>query len=409
VLRKTGGKAPGVAHTRLLLVVAWIAFQSIRLTDGSAGAVFSALWIVPHAVVPALFAVLGFCLAHAAAERSAREFLLDRVRRAGPVLLVAVMVSALVLGPAVTTGGLRAYVSDPTFAQYFLILVGWPRFELPGVFEFNDYAGVVNEALWLPPCFAIVVLSALGAMRSRAPRWIALAATTATLAIYLTGEAAGLIPSPGGSVIRNSFVASGLAAIFAGQCGTLGYLWRERLPIGWPVLLGSVVALGALALVAGPGFVDLPGAPIAIALLAGAGALAASARRYSGSWIAARAAPVLHGAMLFAFPLQQLAADLGPGRQSAPISLALSLPLAAALAWGLHWVTVRVGLAPKRAEPDLGELPPTALPDLRRPRYWKNLFRKAAAGLGLAVFVAVAGVIVILITIAALKSDPIGV
>lgn len=408
VLRKTGGKAPGVAHARAVLVFAWIAFQSVRVTNGLAGAVTSPLWIVPFVAVPGLFAVLGFCLAQAAADRPARDFVLDRVRRAGPVLLVAVMASALVLGPVMTTDGLRAYFADPAFARYFLNLAGWPGFELPGVFEFNDYSGVVNEALWLTPCFGIVVVTALAAMRSRRPHWLALAAASVTLAVYLAGEVAGLIPSPAISVFRNSFVASGLAAIFAGQCGILCYLWRDRLPVGWAVLAGPLIALAAVALLAGPGIIELPGAPFAIALLAAAGALAGSAQRLPGLWIAARVAPVLHGAMLFTFPLQQMAANLGLGRQSAVINLAVSLPVAAALAWALHWITTRIGLYPERAEPDFGEIA-FSLPELRGPRFWRNLYRQAAAGLGVAVAVATIGLIVILITIAALRSDPVGV
>lgn len=408
VLRKTGGRAPGLGQTRALLVIAWVAFQSFRVTDGNGGAVFSPLWIVPYVVVPALFAVLGFCLAQAAAGQSARAFAFDRVRRAGPVLLAAVLAAALLIGPAITTSGLRAYVTDPAFALYFLNLVGWPRFDLLGVFEFNDYSEVVNEALWLTPCFAIVAIVALGAMRSRAPRWFALLGAGITLAGYAAAETAGLMPLPGGSVIRNSFVGSGLAAIFAGQCGTLCYAWRDRLAIGLPILWAAAGILGGLALFAGPGFVDWPGALFAIALLGGAGALAAALRDWPGSWIAARAAPVLHGAMLFSFPLQQLAVDLGPTRQAALTNLVLSLPLAVALAWALHWLSVRFGLAPARAGPE-PQAPVLSLPGVRATRSWRNLARQAAAGLGIAFVVAAAGLIVILLTIAALQIDPVGV
>ena len=224
------------------------------------------------------------------------------------------------------------------------------------MFEFNDYSGVVNEAMWLTPCFGIVVVTALAAMRSRRPRWLALAAASIPLALYLAGEVAGLIPSPAISVFRNSFLASGLAAIFSGQCGILCYLWRDRVPVSWPILAGPIILLAAVALLARPGIIELPGATFAIALLAGAGALAGSARRLAGSWIAVRAAPVLLGAMLFTFPLQQMAVNFGPGRQSAVINLALSLPVAAALAWALHWITTRIGLTPPRAEHDFGEI-----------------------------------------------------
>ena len=408
VLHRTGGKVPGLAQTRAMLVIAWIGFQSFRVTDGYAGAVLSPLWIVPYAVVPALFALLGFCLAQAAATGTPRTFLLDRVRRAGPVLLVTVLATALLLGPAQSTDGLRAYLTDPAFASYFLNLAGWPRFDLPGVFEFNDYSEVVNEALWLTPCFAVVAIGALGAMRSRAPRWFALAAAFATLAGYVAGEVAGLIPSPAGSALRNSFVGNGLAAIFAGQCGVLCYLWRERAVIGWPIPVGAGFVLAALALFGNPGLIERPGVPVAIALLAGAVAIAASARRMPGAWIAAYAAPVLHGAMLLSFPLQQLAIDLGPSGQTASTNLALSLPVAVVLGWALHWISTRFGLAAVRIGPDLGEAG-QPLPDIRGKRWWQNLAQQFAVGLGIALVVAAAGLIVILLTVAALQQDPIGV
>lgn len=407
-LRRTGGIAPGIAQTRAALVLAWIAFQSLRLTSGLAGSVASPLWIVPFIVIPGLFAILGFCLVQSATERPVRGFVLDRLRRTYPALLVVVLASALVLGPLVTTASTGSYFADPRVARYFLNLAGWPTFDLPGVFEFNDYAAVVNEALWLTPCFAVVVILALAVTRVRRAGWLALASIGVTLSIYVGVKLGGRMPAASGSVLGDSFIHNGLAAILAGQVGILAHLWRERWPVGPWVLSGSLVFLGFMALFGGPNAIELPGAPLVVALLGSVVALAMSTRRLAGSRIAARLAPLLLGSLLFSFPLQQLAADLGPGRQSATINLALSLPIAAGLAWVLHWATLRLGVVSPRAEVVVDSAEPL-LADLRSPRFWRRLLRRTISGLGLAFAVATIGMIVILITVAALQRDPIGV
>ena len=79
-----------------------------------------------------------------------------------PALFVEITLSALVLGPLLTTWLLRDYVADIRFWEYFGNIVGRIRFELPGVFESNPVAGVVNQNLWtLKPEFYCYILMAI--------------------------------------------------------------------------------------------------------------------------------------------------------------------------------------------------------------------------------------------------------
>jgi peptidoglycan/LPS O-acetylase OafA/YrhL len=62
------------------------------------------------------------------------------------VLFVAVLV-----GPIVSTFGLREYFGDQRLWTYFSNLVFYIRFYLPGVFEDTPLAGAVNGSLWTLP------------------------------------------------------------------------------------------------------------------------------------------------------------------------------------------------------------------------------------------------------------------
>ena len=66
-------------------------------------------------------------------------------------LLTEVSLSALVLGPLLTTWPLGDYFSDPNFFRCFGNVVGHIHFALPGLFLQNPAAGMVNVNLWTLP------------------------------------------------------------------------------------------------------------------------------------------------------------------------------------------------------------------------------------------------------------------
>jgi peptidoglycan/LPS O-acetylase OafA/YrhL len=190
-LRENGGKAPGFHFVRhALSVVILLHHASIAAigperapaaTKGDAVASLSMLLQGGDAVflrqsviellrpflfslVGAFFVLSGFLVAGSAFRtRDVSQFLGFRALRILPALGSEVLLSALVLGPLVTSWSLGAYFSDPLFLRYFGNVLGFVSFELPGVFTDNPIPSQVNANLWtLPPEFyCYLVMSAL--------------------------------------------------------------------------------------------------------------------------------------------------------------------------------------------------------------------------------------------------------
>jgi peptidoglycan/LPS O-acetylase OafA/YrhL len=97
-------------------------------------------------------------------------FLGLRAIRIFPALFVEVILSALILGPLVTTLPPQLYFSDPLFFNYLLNAIGDVHFLLPGVFADNPWPRVVNGQLWTIPyelyCYcAISIIALIGLKR----------------------------------------------------------------------------------------------------------------------------------------------------------------------------------------------------------------------------------------------------
>lgn len=111
-------------------------------------------WARPvlFALVGAFFALSGFLVMGSAVRtRSLVTFFANRALRILPALAVEVTLSALILGPLVTTDRLSAYYADPLFPRYFWNILGHIQFLLPGVFMSNPWPGTVNLNLWTLP------------------------------------------------------------------------------------------------------------------------------------------------------------------------------------------------------------------------------------------------------------------
>src|SRR5262249_40427148 len=86
-------------------------------------------------------------------ERSSLPFFAaSRVLRVVPGLAVALLFSAFVLGPLVTTLPLRDYLTNPAVRTYVTrnlnLLVVDPQWGLPGLFATSKHRFAVNGSLW---------------------------------------------------------------------------------------------------------------------------------------------------------------------------------------------------------------------------------------------------------------------
>lgn len=314
--------------------------------------------------VSIFFAISGFLVASSHARlASLRAYLLNRCLRILPGLAAATLLSALVLGPLVTTLDAGAYFGRAQTWLYPIrnTLLYPVTYALPGVFETNPYPEAVNGSLWtLRLEFSLyLILPLLAAMRLFNRPGLALAAA-GTLAAYIAVLLLGPRLPPIALVgMRNSYLFLAGAALVA---------WRDAIaPQRLAVLIPTValVLLGA-AFERAAAFVAVPLLPLAVIGLG-----LHPVRGLSGP---PRFGDLSYGIYIYAFPIQQtLMHAFGPAGLSlaafAALTLAAVLPLAAASWWlverpALRWkvlgevAATRATLAPRaKAEATAGTAP----------------------------------------------------
>jgi peptidoglycan/LPS O-acetylase OafA/YrhL len=187
------------------------------------------------------FAISGYFISKSFHEgANSLEFWTARVLRLYPALLVVLLVTILVMGPACTTENLWAYFTDRRVFSYLernLSLIRL-QYDLPGVFHDNPYPDAINGSLWTlvyeVACYAMVALTARLGLAASKGRFIAF------LGMYFISYAAlecfGL---DGNARIRGIHELS-LPFVL----GMVLYQFRQRLPLS-AVLCGL---LGAVAL-----------------------------------------------------------------------------------------------------------------------------------------------------------------
>ena len=247
ILNRNNGEGPGFNALRLILSLTILAAHS----GWVAGADTSEDWTGFHGIfllslVPAFFALSGFLVTGSAVRTGAvRPFIALRAIRIVPALFVEITLSALVLGPLLTSWALRDYFSDIRFWEYFGNVVGRIRFELPGVFEGNPVAGVVNQNLWTlkPEFYCYIVMAGMIAVgllgRRRLFAILSLATVLgATVAAFATG-----FGMSGGNYHWT-------VVVFYFLVGCLYFQWRDHLKIHWALFVFSLLA--SVALMAAP-------------------------------------------------------------------------------------------------------------------------------------------------------------
>jgi peptidoglycan/LPS O-acetylase OafA/YrhL len=111
-------------------------------------------------------------------------FVLKRVRRIWPALTAAVVMTALVLGPLLTSLSLPRYFSSSGTWDYIATVTLAPvRYGLPGVLLYNPLPGVVNGALWTLPIEVLLYccLALLGFAGILRLRWFPVLAAAGAL------------------------------------------------------------------------------------------------------------------------------------------------------------------------------------------------------------------------------------
>jgi peptidoglycan/LPS O-acetylase OafA/YrhL len=200
----------GFDYMRLILASAVILTHSFMVTGTSAQAV--ALWYSDYRAVfglilPMFFALSGFLVAGSLERnKSLVSFLGLRAIRLVPALALEVTLSALILGPLLTTMQLHDYFISPLFSHYFLNIIGDIHYHLPGLFNKNPVGSKVNSQLWTIPfellCYiSLAFIAFLGIAARRNMLALLLITSQATIMAAVI-----FIHAPGGGYISRKYV-----------------------------------------------------------------------------------------------------------------------------------------------------------------------------------------------------------
>jgi peptidoglycan/LPS O-acetylase OafA/YrhL len=167
-LDMVGNRPTGFDYLRLTLALSIIVWHSATICYGPSAETY--FWTGPPRplvalLLPSFFALSGFLVAGSLERNNIPEFLTLRVMRIFPALAVEVLVSAIIIGPLLTTVTWREYFSDYKLFSYLLNLFGNIHYFLPGLFIDNPTPKYVNAQLWTVPielyCYLILTTSSL--------------------------------------------------------------------------------------------------------------------------------------------------------------------------------------------------------------------------------------------------------
>jgi peptidoglycan/LPS O-acetylase OafA/YrhL len=329
------GKDNNFNLIRILAALAVLVTHSFALATGQSSAepFRDTLGMTMGAIaVDVFFVTSGFLVTGSLLSRkSTVDFVIARMLRIYPALVIMVFITVFGLGLYFTTLSASAYLHARQTWLYLIktsTLVLDVAFNLPGVFDEIPYKNAVNGSLWTMPyeirMYGILVLTwiALRQAKSRRPKLL-------KAAVVLASAIAGvLVMASFAHVIEASRFIKLFFMFFSGAAF---YVLKDRIPLHavyfWPALL----ALLGSALVGTQVFGIVYHLTLAYVLFYLAYVPAGPVRHYN------RLGDYSYGVYIFAFPVQQSIIALNPGISTLGVivsSAAVTIVLAV-LSWHL--------------------------------------------------------------------------
>jgi peptidoglycan/LPS O-acetylase OafA/YrhL len=326
----------GFAWLRMIGALTVVVDHSAPLTDASRLTVFPTSWNLSPGYIALMgfFAMSGYQISDSwCQDPSWWRFSAKRVLRLWPPLLVVVLVTALVIGPLVSTVDLSEYFSARGTWGYIVhnACLYTLQHRLTGVFDNNPYPWSANGAIWTLPMeltgYLLVLGFGVAGLFRRAP-WL-----TIVLMLTLIGLDRRLDASmgnPGGSFLQMP-LGSLVSFLVAFSIGMVLHAYRDRIALS-PSFAWSRIRLQIAVHTTKAGALTLP-------FMAGYGALMLAFHwpaRLEGydSWVFGS-----YGLYVWAFPVQQLLIMAGADTQWSLTVTAL--PLTYLCGW-LSWRYIEV-------------------------------------------------------------------
>lgn len=328
---ETKGRSTGFDYLRIVLALGIVCWHSIATSYGAAYQ--DTVWVSPARpivalLLPLFFGLSGFLVAGSLERTPALpQFLALRFLRIEPALCVEIALSALLLGPLLTTTTLSAYFRAHDFRHYFLNVVGDIHYVLPGLFTHNPLQNTVNGQLWTVPiefeCY--LILTALALLRIVRHKTLLLLVAIAFQVFFATQIlmkclATGHWPHPAYALAGHGLTLTFISAVVIFQ-------FRARIPFSWPLFVAATIcSLIGLSVPLGDYFIAFPLAYMSVFI----GLL------NPAKMLLLRLGDLSYGVFLYGFPIQQLVASFGPWTHHWYMNLLFSIPLSIAFAY-LSW------------------------------------------------------------------------
>jgi peptidoglycan/LPS O-acetylase OafA/YrhL len=235
---------------RLLLALAVLVSHSIYLTTGRGELEplyrYTNYTLGQHGV-QIFFFLSGILVAQSLfASRSVHDYAIARALRILPALIACVLVTALIVGPLLTTLPPMMFLKDQGVAAYIAKTISlWSgSAQMPGLFQDNPVPRVVNTSVWTLKYEALcyVVLGLVGWLVIKANRWRETAFALAALwlaAVFLKPVGLEL---HGGA--KSTIEVFRYFTIFFGA-GVLAYACRHYIPVNAVVMAPLAVVFWA--------------------------------------------------------------------------------------------------------------------------------------------------------------------
>ena len=267
------------------------------------------------------FAISGFFITRSFdRKRSVPSFLVSRVLRLFPALTIVLIITIFVSGLFLTAAS--AGVFWPATIEYFIrnMTLFDLLYTLPGVFVGNPHGPAINGSLWSlsyeVTCYAgVLICGTLGLLQRRKPfaflvfLFLVIYATTMVLELNTRIEQMARLGLP----------------FLTGMCF---YLWRHEIPLSLVVLVGAVCI--AFVTWFTPVFLPVFSITLSYAVFFVGFSRCEKLLRFNNL------GDYSYGVYIYAFPIQQIAAQSG---MTTPVSnMVFSLPLTlvfAVLSWHL--------------------------------------------------------------------------
>ncbi len=326
----------GFDYLRLILAISVIVWHSVLVCYGPAAEIY--FWTGPprpsiYFILPSFFALSGFLVAGSLERNRTSEFLTLRIMRIFPALAVEVALSALIIGPLLTTVSWRDYFASNRFFVYFLNMIGDIHYQLPGVFVTVPTPNFVNAQLWTIPyelsCYmCILILGLLGIAARQNLMFIIIFGAVLTKTFLPQFGLCDLPPyGPLGGLLVFSFLF-----------GVSLYALRRRIAFSRSLFLMS--ALAYCIFVTNQNFIYLSTLPAAyITVFLGL--------QNPPKTFLLRGADYSYGLYLYGFPLQQTIVYLFPSFRIWYVNALSGVALGLLLAY-LSWTFVELRVLSKR-------------------------------------------------------------